>query len=113
MHPKFWNSPGFLMAFATTLLGLNFWVILPGFTALHGDYAGNALYIGSRVFIFLVLSIGISLRDGTPRFRSLSALAPVAFTDQVLFKALYFWLDRRANPEAWTGLDFNGHLMAT
>jgi hypothetical protein len=113
MQPNVWNSPAFLMAAATLFLGLNFWFFLPQFTATYGDTAGNALYIGSRILTFVLLALVISLRAGTPRFRALSALAAVAFTDQVLFKVLYFWLDRQAHPETWTGYDFNGHLMAT
>jgi hypothetical protein len=113
MQPKLWNSPAFLMTVATLFLGVNFWVILPSFTANQGDTAGNALYIGSRVLTFLLLALGISLRAGTPRMRSMTALAAVAFVDQVLFKVLYFWIDHRANPQNWVGYDLNGHFMAT
>lgn len=113
MQPKFWNSPAFSMTSAIALLGFNFWWLGPWLAQNQGEVAGNAAYIAIRVLVFVGLPLLISTRPETPRFRAISALGAVAFTDQVLFKVLFFWLDKRANPEAWVDLDFRGFAMGT
>lgn len=113
MQSKFWNSTLFAMVSALALLGVNFWWLGPWLAQNQGEVAGNVAYIAIRVLVFVGLPLVISTRPETPRFRAISALGAVAFTDQVLFKVLFFWLDRQANPDAWTNLDFRGFAMGT
>ena len=109
----FWNSPAFAMALATLLLGINFWALGPWIGAQYGEVAGNITYIALRLLVFIGLPAAVISRPDTPRFRAVTALAAVAFTDQVLFKILFFHLDHQTHPEAWGSVDLRTFAMVT
>jgi hypothetical protein len=108
-----WNSPAFAMSAATLLLGVNFWGLGPWIGAHYGEVAGNITYIALRLLVFIGLPAAVISRSETPRFRAVTALAAVAFTDQVLFKILFFHLDHQSHPEAWGSVDLRTFAMVT
>jgi hypothetical protein len=87
------------------ILALNVFLISPQVTRFFGEIYGSLIYILIRLVCVLAFSRWASMLLNQQRMAVVRWTTLLVFIDQVLFKAIFLWLDIQGNPSSWQGVD--------